>query len=62
MPELIIDLIVVPAICFDRRGFRIGYGKGFYDAFLHGRGEAPLPYLKGDSQRTVRPLDQARPS
>ncbi len=33
-PEVTIDLIAVPAISFDRRGFRIGYGKGFYDAFL----------------------------
>lgn len=25
---------VVPAICFDVRGYRIGYGKGFYDRFF----------------------------
>lgn len=29
-----IDLVVVPLLCFDRRGFRVGYGKGFYDRFL----------------------------
>lgn len=29
-----IDLVVVPLICFDRSGHRIGYGKGFYDRFL----------------------------
>ena len=27
-------LCLVPALCFDRRGFRIGYGKGYYDRFL----------------------------
>ena len=27
-------LCFVPALCFDRRGHRIGYGKGYYDRFL----------------------------
>lgn len=30
----VIDLVLVPLLCFDERGFRIGYGKGFYDKFL----------------------------
>ena len=29
-----IDLIIVPLICFDKKGFRVGYGKGFYDKLL----------------------------
>jgi len=29
-----IDLVLVPLLCFDREGFRTGYGKGFYDKFL----------------------------
>jgi 5-formyltetrahydrofolate cyclo-ligase len=29
-----IDLVLVPLLCFDARGFRVGYGKGFYDKFL----------------------------
>jgi 5-formyltetrahydrofolate cyclo-ligase len=29
-----VDLVVVPGLAFDRRGNRIGWGRGFYDAFL----------------------------
>jgi len=30
-----IDLFLIPAICFDKYGNRIGYGKGFYDSTLN---------------------------
>ena len=28
------DLILVPMIAFDKKGYRLGYGKGFYDKFF----------------------------
>ena len=30
----IIDMVIIPAICADKNGYRIGYGKGYYDRFL----------------------------
>ncbi len=29
-----IDLVLVPALCYDRRGFRLGMGGGYYDRWL----------------------------
>ncbi len=29
-----IDLVLVPLLAFDKRGHRVGYGKGYYDRFL----------------------------
>lgn len=28
------DLIIVPALTTDKKGYRLGYGKGYYDMFL----------------------------
>ncbi|MDF0707134.1 5-formyltetrahydrofolate cyclo-ligase [Flagellimonas okinawensis] len=35
IPENKIDVVFVPLLAFDEKGNRVGYGKGFYDAFLH---------------------------
>ncbi|WP_169570064.1 5-formyltetrahydrofolate cyclo-ligase [Sneathiella limimaris] len=33
-PEAIPDILVVPLLAFDERGYRMGYGGGFYDRTL----------------------------
>jgi 5-formyltetrahydrofolate cyclo-ligase len=29
-----VDLVLIPLLAFDKVGYRVGYGKGFYDRFL----------------------------
>jgi 5-formyltetrahydrofolate cyclo-ligase len=35
-PEIVPELLLVPLLAFDRAGYRLGYGGGFYDRTLEG--------------------------
>lgn len=41
----VIDLSIIPALAADKKGFRLGYGKGFYDRFL--------PKLRMESKKII---------
>lgn len=34
VPTEMIDIVFVPLLAYDKKGNRVGYGKGFYDKFL----------------------------
>jgi len=34
IPAADFSMVLVPLLCFDKKGYRVGYGKGFYDRYL----------------------------
>jgi 5-formyltetrahydrofolate cyclo-ligase len=35
IPAQQINVMIVPLLCFNNKGYRVGYGKGFYDNYLN---------------------------
>ena len=40
-----IDMIIIPAVAADKNGYRLGYGKGFYDRFLYSLKSSPVKVI-----------------
>lgn len=65
-PEIEPDILVVPMAAFDRTGYRIGYGGGFYDRSIAGlRAKKPvvaigLAYDEQEVERVPRGPHDAR--
>lgn len=61
-----LEVVFVPLLAFDKKGHRVGYGKGFYDSFLAECPKttckiglsffAPIPEIEG-IEKTDIPLD-----
>jgi len=61
-----LDVIIIPLLCFDKKGNRVGYGGGYYDKFLSKTGNdvmkiglsffEPVDYIDGITEIDV-PLD-----
>ena len=59
-----IEMVIVPLLCFDERGYRVGYGNGYYDYFLrHCRPDcikigfsyfAPVPEIEDVADHDVK--------
>ena len=52
------QLCIVPALSFDARGFRLGYGKGYYDKFLKSFGGTSVGVVYESSFAEVLPADK----
>ena len=52
-----VDLVLVPAVCYDRRGFRLGFGGGYYDRWLEHFSGVTVGLCRGAVLRETVPVE-----
>ena len=53
-----IHLVLVPAVCYDRRGYRLGFGGGYYDRWLEGFSGVRVGLCRGKVLRERVPVEE----
>ncbi|MCD0487315.1 5-formyltetrahydrofolate cyclo-ligase [Pedobacter sp. MC2016-14] len=53
-----IDMVLVPMLAFDLHGYRVGYGKGFYDRFLQGLDAKKVGLNFFEAQNQISNVDE----
>lgn len=51
-------LLIVPALSFDKKGYRLGYGKGYYDRFLEKHNLKSVGLCYNQSVSNQLPVDK----
>jgi 5-formyltetrahydrofolate cyclo-ligase len=60
LAEVGLDLILTPGLAFDRRGFRLGYGGGYYDRLFRRTGTAAFRVAIGFGIQVVEEVPHGR--
>lgn len=53
-----IDLALVPAVCYDRRGYRLGFGGGYYDRWLEAFAGRTVGLCRGSLLQEQVPIEE----
>ena len=54
----ILDLVILPALMADKNGYRLGYGKGFYDRFLKNCNSKTIVVIASELLVETLPYDE----
>lgn len=53
-----LDLIVVPALCYDEKGYRLGQGGGYYDRYLKGYLGTTVGFCREEVFQKALPIEK----
>lgn len=58
LPKEDMDLALVPAVCYDRRGYRLGFGGGYYDRWLEDFAGRTVGLCRGSLLQEQVPIEE----